>query len=441
MISGLKFRNIPQVYTLPAIKTSALTAISFKGDTFSRSKSTLDRFIDGEIDPKYTKENSGTNGKVSIIKEEGREPVVIKFSHTEPFNPKTGLVQRVGVNFDKEASNLKLIPDSVKNSTKFIGMKSVNGVNYLVISYVEGKNPYANDAPEVTMQHIKSCMDDLFELDKAGLLHRDLLPENVLVTNDGKLNITDYGAGVTFKEMTKMQADPKYAHPENWLYSNINTFEELFVLPYCKFLTDKDKEEEAKKLFVEFLREKGDFHGKKTQPTDYPENQRKTEKIQAKIFSRIKPDNSEDKLTKDVTELEILRINIRMAQKISRLYNASGVMKNPLTSLYFHDWSGACAKQLINRSNTLEKDYEKDPAMINFLKTEKEYAEHNLKKVYKPVRKELRRLLDNADEQLISNIISEGLRAPIFNQVDGTKTNNNVRITTIYAPRKTGIFH
>jgi len=459
----------PQQKNLSA--QSSVRKIGFSSDSFNRNNSVMDRFINGNIDESNISTNSGTNGKVSIIKESDKPPIVIKSSHNTPINPHTGLVQRVGVDFDREAYILSLVPNSVKNTTRLVGTKQQNGINYMAITYLDGKNPYAMDSPSITQKHIKSCLNDLFELDKAGVLHRDLIPENLLVTDDEKINITDYGAGETFKEVSEKQDNPKYNHPENWLFSNMEAFEELFIIPYCRYLSDNKKEEEAKTLFVGFLKQKGDFHAKKAELNEFPEgvdktnikNLKHTEEVRSKIFKRVNTDNPEDKLTKDIVELEILRTQINMSQKISRLYDGSGVAKNPLTSLYWQGWSGIVSKQLINKTENLKKEYANDNEMQDFLDTEKDFASSYMEKVSKPGLKNIfgflyycmaddKSLIKNDSpykdyddpikrEETINNMVNEGIRAPMFNQVEGHKTNNNVQITTIYVPQNGGIFH
>lgn len=70
---------------------------------------------------------------------------------------------------------------------------------YIVMEYVEGVTlrTYMDRHPTMSVQEICNCAEQiLYALriaHKKGIVHRDIKPQNVIVTNEGKLKVTDFG--------------------------------------------------------------------------------------------------------------------------------------------------------------------------------------------------------------------------------------------------------
>ena len=123
--------------------------------------------------------------------------------------------------FAKEGQNLahfEKLPGIVTARDFFFA----NETAYLVMDYVEGqslkqymqwyqknnKNGAPMDYP-VALEFLKPVMSSLAEIHKAGLIHRDISPDNILVDKNGNVTLIDFGAaradvGNEFRSMTVM---------------------------------------------------------------------------------------------------------------------------------------------------------------------------------------------------------------------------------------------
>jgi len=80
-----------------------------------------------------------------------------------------------------------------------------NGTAYMVMEYVEGvtlKQYLANKGGRVPFQEAKGIMmpvmDALREVHQAGMLHRDISPDNIYITTSAQVKILDFGAARYF---------------------------------------------------------------------------------------------------------------------------------------------------------------------------------------------------------------------------------------------------
>ena len=84
------------------------------------------------------------------------------------------------------------------------------GAPYLVMEYVEGK-PLKGPLPvgEALQYAIQICKA-LAAAHKAGVVHRDLKPDNILLTSEGSVKVLDFG-------LAKLQPTAKTAAPRSLL--------------------------------------------------------------------------------------------------------------------------------------------------------------------------------------------------------------------------------
>src|SRR4029077_7240927 len=67
------------------------------------------------------------------------------------------------------------------------------GPNYLVMEFVEGAPIAAADGVRKLLDLAVQIADGLAAAHAAGILHRDLKPDNILVTRDGRVKVLDFG--------------------------------------------------------------------------------------------------------------------------------------------------------------------------------------------------------------------------------------------------------
>lgn len=104
-------------------------------------------------------------------------------------------------NFALEAKNLAKFQNlpgvvSVKdffyeNQTAYLVMEYLDGINLKQYMVSEKKKCFSE---EETLKIMKPIIDALIMIHKTGLIHRDISPENIIMTKDGLIKLIDFGA-------------------------------------------------------------------------------------------------------------------------------------------------------------------------------------------------------------------------------------------------------
>ncbi len=97
--------------------------------------------------------------------------------------------------FQREASAAAAL--SHKNIVEIYDVGEDDGMYYIVMEYVEGQDieTYLSKNPQKINDIFNQCISGFSHLEKCKILHRDIRPMNILVSNDGDLKIIDFGFG------------------------------------------------------------------------------------------------------------------------------------------------------------------------------------------------------------------------------------------------------
>ncbi len=140
-----------------------------------------------------------------------------------------------------------------------------NGTAYIVMSFLTGttlKDYVKKNGPmdaETLFARIKPLMQTLGRVHKAGLVHRDISPDNIMMLEDGSFCLIDFGAAMSYNAAEKsftMICKRSYAAPEMYnlkgeLDPRADVYSLSATLYYC--LTGKDPEDSLQRILMDEL--------------------------------------------------------------------------------------------------------------------------------------------------------------------------------------------
>lgn len=93
---------------------------------------------------------------------------------------------------------------------------------YILMEYIEGSSisEYLKVNPDKLNSIFAQTISGFEHLEKTQILHRDIRPSNILVTNEGIVKIIDFG----FSKQAELEADYNKSISLNWMYDPPNEF-------------------------------------------------------------------------------------------------------------------------------------------------------------------------------------------------------------------------
>lgn len=128
----------------------------------------------------------------------------------------------------------------IPNIVKMMNFFYEDGCPYMVMEYVEGitlreyldQNKFVNATDAIGM--IQPLIAALKQVHKSGIIHRDISPDNMILSPDGKMTLVDFGSAL---EMAHREDDlpvvlkPGYAAPEQYQQDgNQGTWTDVYAL-------------------------------------------------------------------------------------------------------------------------------------------------------------------------------------------------------------------
>lgn len=115
--------------------------------------------------------------------------------------------------FLEEARSVANLQD-VRGVVEIYNFFEANGTGYIVMEYLEGmdvrtilKKSGDKQDYEWCRKVILTVLHTLREIHKRGVLHRDIAPDNVFVTNEGVVKLIDFGAAKHASELANLKQD------------------------------------------------------------------------------------------------------------------------------------------------------------------------------------------------------------------------------------------
>ncbi len=160
------------------------------------SHAALDPLVGRVLDERYRVESFIARGGMATVYRGAdlrlERTVAIKVMHPS-FASDPGFVDR----FEREARAAARL-----NSPYAVGLHDQGndaGLTYLVMEYVPGHtvrdvlNTHGSLSPAQALAILDPVLEALSAAHRAGYVHRDIKPENVLISDDGRVKVTDFG--------------------------------------------------------------------------------------------------------------------------------------------------------------------------------------------------------------------------------------------------------
>ena len=146
--------------------------------------------------------------------------------------------------FLDEARTLKSLSD-LKNIVNVLDFFETNNTAYLVMEFLEGSSlkEYATKngkfPAQKFLEQIRPLMEDIERMHQRGVVHRDIAPDNIILSPDGQMNLIDFGSARSYvgdKSMTVV-VKKGFAPVEQYLTKGTTSSTDVYALAatiyYC----------------------------------------------------------------------------------------------------------------------------------------------------------------------------------------------------------------
>ena len=146
--------------------------------------------------------------------------------------------------FLDEARTLKSLSD-LKNIVNVLDFFEANNSAYLVMEFLDGsslKEYVAENGKfpsQKFLEQIRPLMEDIERMHQRGVVHRDIAPDNIILSSDGQMNLIDFGSARSYvgdKSMTVV-VKKGFAPVEQYLTKGTTSSTDVYALAatiyYC----------------------------------------------------------------------------------------------------------------------------------------------------------------------------------------------------------------
>lgn len=136
-----------------------------------------------------------------------------------------------------------------------------NGTAYIIMEYLEGRTlrEYLEENDKLSVEEAKNIilpiMSALSEIHELGIIHRDIAPDNIFLTNDGKVKLLDFGASrfatTSHSKSLSVIIKPGYAPIEQYRSSSDQgTWTDVYSLAatFYKMITGETPEDAMERV-------------------------------------------------------------------------------------------------------------------------------------------------------------------------------------------------
>ena len=142
--------------------------------------------------------------------------------------------------FEREAKSIARI--SHPNIVAVYDFGSADGLYYMVTEFIEGSNLARVISDKLVMSFdelmpiVIHCLSGLAHVSQSGIVHRDIKPDNILISKDGVAKIADFGLAKDVTNDTDLTAvglamgTPAYMSPEQCMGRKLDVRSDVYAL-------------------------------------------------------------------------------------------------------------------------------------------------------------------------------------------------------------------